>query len=140
MTGVQTCALPIYHRAAGLDGVDARLCRRGRRGVADAGLSPCETGQAQDACGDHGNDDESGAMRHGPILAQPAANGNGARRFSPRTHRLTTKRRVLRKPHVWSDGRVAEGAGLLNLCTGNCTEGSNPSRSASAMRMVRGEM
>ena len=28
-------------------------------------------------------------------------------------------------------GREAEGAGLLNLCTGNCTEGSNPSLSAS---------
>src|SRR3990167_7246767 len=31
---------------------------------------------------------------------------------------------------VRSDGRVAEGAGLLNLYRGNSIEGSNPSRSA----------
>ena len=31
---------------------------------------------------------------------------------------------------LWSDGREAEGAGLLNLYTRKGIEGSNPSRSA----------
>ena len=31
---------------------------------------------------------------------------------------------------LWSDGRAAEGAGLLNLYTRKCIEGSNPSHSA----------
>src|SRR5262249_40777734 len=37
-------------------------------------------------------------------------------------------------------GREAEGAGLVNLCTGNCTEGSNPSLSANALVRRNGEM
>ena len=33
----------------------------------------------------------------------------------------------------WRDGRVAEGTSLLRMRTGNCTEGSNPSFSASIL-------
>ena len=42
---------------------------------------------------------------------------------------MVVSRRSLTELKVWRGGREAEGAGLLNLYTGNGIEGSNPSLS-----------
>ncbi len=36
---------------------------------------------------------------------------------------------------LWRGGRVVECGGLENRCTGNCTEGSNPSLSADIIKI-----